>query len=155
MYAMKITESKTLTATQFAQVNQLWNEEYPVKLKDRFPLLLDDVSTHKHYLITDESNNILAWAVAFEKKEQIRFSLIVASRYQRKGLGAWLINQLKIAHAEFYGWVIDHHEDLKANGENYTSPLPFYLKQGFELLPDQRIDNAMIRAVLVKWKHQD
>lgn len=155
LHEMKIIETKVLTDDQFAQVNQLWNEEYPVQLMNRFPILLDGVVDYHHYLIADEHGNIIAWAVAFYKDNQMRFSLVVASKHQGKGLGTLLINQLKISQAEFYGWVIDHDEDLKANGENYTSPLPFYLQHGFEPLPDQRIDTAMIRAVLVKWKNKN
>jgi hypothetical protein len=61
---------------------------------------------------------------------------------------------LKTENNEFYGWVIDHNDDLKANGEAYQTPMPFYLKQGFEILNDIRIDNEMIKAVLIKWSEK-
>lgn len=150
---MKIIKTKTLSEKQFEQINQFWNDEYPLKLKDRFPILLDGVDDYNHYLILDPQQNVAAWAVDFDKDSQIRFSIIVSSNYQGKGLGGLLINKMKEDNEEFYGWVIDHSDDLKDNGEKYQTPMPFYLKHGFEILNDQRIDNEMIRAVLIKWKN--
>lgn len=149
-----ITKTKVLSRLHFDQINQLWNEEYPLKLKDRFPILLDGVSNYNHFVIENENGDAIAWAVDFEKEEQIRFSIIVASKYKGKGLGSALINRLKEEHAAFYGWVIDHNEDIKANGENYSSPLPFYFKHGFQIVPEKRIDTEMIRAVLIQWQAQ-
>lgn len=148
---MNITRTKDLTSQQAEQINKLWNEEYPLKLKDRFFLLLDGADSHHHYLIEDEENSIMAWAVDFEKEKQVRFSIIVASIHKGKGLGGLLINRLKEENNEFYGWVIDHNNDVKSNGEMYLTPMPFYRKHGFEMLDDKRIDNEMIQAVLIKW----
>lgn len=148
---MKIYTTKHLTETQFQQINQLWNEEYPVNLKDRFPLLLHDVENYTHYYIEDDDQQIIAWAVEFEKENEIRFSIIVNSKLQGKGLGTLLIKRLQEDLDEFYGWVIDHNTDKKQNGENYQSPLQFYIKQGFEILNDIRIDSEMIKAVKIKY----
>lgn len=151
---MEITKTKTLTTHQSDQINQLWNDEYPLKLKDRFPILLDGADWYNHYIILDEEQNVIAWAVDFEKEKQIRFSIIVASKHKGKGLGGLLIDKLKEENKEFYGWVIDHNDDLKSNGEHYQTPMPFYLKHGFEILNDIRIDNEMIKAVLIKWSEK-
>lgn len=147
----KIIKTKTLTDLQFEQINQLWNNEYPIKLKDRFPLLLVDVDRYNHYIIEDIDKNIIAWAVDFEKEKQIRFSIIVSAKHRGKGLAKLLIDKLKEEHHEFYGWVIDHNNDLKSNGEPYQSPLGFYQKLGFKVLNDIRIDSEMIKAVMIKW----
>ena len=48
-------------------------------------------------------------------------------------------------------WVIDHNRDLKANGDAYRSPLEFYLKNGFKLLSDIRLELTNISAVQVNW----
>jgi GNAT superfamily N-acetyltransferase len=148
---MRIIKTTPLTTHQSSQINQLWNDEYPLKLKDRFPILLDGADWHNHYIILDEEQNVIAWAVDFEKEKQIRFPIIVASNHKGKGLGGLLIDKLKEENKEFYGWVIDHNDDLKSNGEHYQTPMPFYLKHGFEILNDIRIDNEMIKAVLIKW----
>ena len=136
---MEIIKTKNLTAKQFQQINSLWNEEYPLKLKDRFKLLLDGVNDYNHYLVEDKDRNILAWAVDFEKDNEIRFSIIVDKNHQGKGLGVQLIKKLKKDLNEFYGWVIDHNDDKKSNGENYESPLSFYINQGFEVLHNNEL----------------
>ena len=147
---MEIIKTKNLTAKQFQQINRLWNEEYPLKLKDRFELLLGGVNDYNHYLVEDKDRNILAWAVDFEKDNEIRFSIIVDKNHQGKGLGVQLIKKLKKDLNEFYGWVIDHNDDKKSNGENYESPLSFYINQGFEVLHNKRIDTDLIKAVKIK-----
>lgn len=148
---MRITKTKIISQLQTEQINALWDNEFPEKLNGRYPLLLEDARSFDHYIIEDDAQKIIAWAVIFEKDQQIRFSLIVAANQQRNGLGGLLIERLKTDYQEFYGWVIDHNDDLKTNGEHYLSPLPFYLKHGFEILNDQRIDSPMIKAVLIKW----
>ena len=149
---MKITKTKTLSEKQSLQINKLWNEEYPIKLKDRFVILLDGVENYNHYIIEDDEQNVLAWAVDFEKENEIRFSIIVHSNYKGNGLGSMLVERLKTENKLFYGWVIDHNNDLKSNGEHYQSPMPFYLKHGFEILHDVRIESEMITAVKIKWE---
>jgi len=146
---MEIINLKKLSDHQFQQINQLWNDEYPLNLKDRFVLLLEGVEKYNHYLIEDD-NKIVAWAVEFNKDNETRFSIIVASTWQGKGLGSLLLNRLKRDLAEFYGWVIDHNDDIKQDGKNYQTPLHFYLKNGLEILPQQRLDTEMIKAVKVK-----
>lgn len=146
---MEIIKTKTISESQFQQINQLWNEEYPIKLKDRFNLLLEGVEKYNHYII-EENSRVLAWAVDFEKDNETRFSLIVSKENQGKGLGSLLIDRLKKDLGEFYGWVIDHNDDLKQNGEYYRSPLAFYTNKGFTVLNHHRIDNEMIRAVKIK-----
>lgn len=147
---MEIIKTKTLTNRQFHQINQLWNKEYPVKLKDRFGFLLDGVRKYNHYLIEDVNNNVIAWAVDFEKNNEVRFSIIVDTKQQGKGLGTFLITRLKEDLSDFCGWVVDHDDDKKANGQNYLSPLSFYVKNGFEVLRDIRIDNDVLHAVKIR-----
>jgi GNAT superfamily N-acetyltransferase len=147
---MNIILTKRLSASQFSQINQLWNDEYPLKLKDRFPLLLEGVTNFTHYIIEDDFV-VQAWAVAFEKDSELRFSIIVSVAQQGAGFGTALVDALKADFAVLFGWVIDHNEDIKSNGTFYLTPMPFYLKQGFTLLKDIRIDTEMIRAVKIQW----
>lgn len=149
---MNILKTKELTADQHEQINALWNEEYPLKLANRFPILLDGASDHNHYIIEDSNKQVLGWAVDFEKEGEVRFSIIVAGIAKGKGIGGLLIDKLKSEHKVFYGWVIDHNDDDRACGNKYRTPMPFYLKHGFGIMEDQRIDNEMISAVKVKWQ---
>jgi GNAT superfamily N-acetyltransferase len=148
---MKVQKTKILTESQFQQINHLWNQEYPLNLKDRFPILLNDVQNFQHYLLEDENKIILAWAVFFEKDGEIRFSIIVDNKYQGQGWGKLLIQQLIQDLDYFFGWVIDRDGDLKSNGQPYQSPLGFYQKLGFEILEDQRIDTEILQAVKIQW----
>lgn len=149
--SITILKTKELSSSQSEQINQLWNDEYPLKLIDRYPLLLVDVESYNHYIIEDSEKNIMAWAVDFEREKQVRFSIIVSANHRGKGLAKILINKLKEENKELYGWVIDHNDDLKSNGEKYQTPLGFYEKLGFEVLHDIRIDSEMIKAVMIKW----
>ncbi len=148
---MNILRTKILSPTQSSQIHQLWNDEYPIKLKDRFPLLLEGVTNFTHFLIETEEHGIQAWAVVFEKDAELRFSIIVSATQQGRGLGTKLMEALKADQTILFGWVIDHNEDVKLNGEHYQTPMPFYLKQGFEILHAVRIDTEMISAVKIKW----
>ena len=148
---MKVQKTKILTESQFQQINHLWNQEYPINLKDRFPILLNDVQNFQHYLLEDENKIILAWAVFFEKDGEIRFSIIVDNKYQGQGWGKLLIQQLIQDLDHFFGWVIDRDGDLKSNGQPYQSPLGFYQKLGFQVLEDQRLDTEMLQAVKIQW----
>ena len=85
------------------------------------------------------------------KKKEKSDSPSLQSAFQGNGYGELLLNSLKEGLNEFYGWVIDHDRDLKSNGEPYQTPMPFYLKNGFELLADQRLETEIISAVKIKW----
>ena len=146
---MEIIKTKNLSESQYQQIHDLWNEEFPIQLKDRFGLLLNGVRNYHHYII-EENDRVLAWAVEFEKDNETRFSILVRKEYQGKGWGSMLLDRLKQDLGEFFGWVIDHGDDIKQNGEVYTSPLSFYTHRGFEVLRDQRIDSEMIRAVKIR-----
>lgn len=147
-----IIKTIVLSQSQSMQIDRAWNEEYPIKLNNRFGLLLNDTKSHLHYIIENEKQEVIAWGVMFEKDAERRFSILVLSKYKSQGLGKQLIDAFKKDYPVFYGWVIDHDNDVKANGEKYISPLPFYLKLGFNILSEQRIESEMIAAVKVVYK---
>lgn len=148
---MIVKKTQQLTISQFQQIHDLWNQEYPVSIKDRFPLLLDGVPQFLHYLVEDDQQKLVAWAVYFRKEEETRFSIIVDSIYQNNGWGKALMLELMTDLEEFYGWVIDRDGDLKSNGQPYQSPMEFYRKLGFQIREDQRIDTEMLHAVKIHW----
>ena len=71
-----------------------------------------------------------------------------------KGFGTQLLNLGKEKESVLNGWVIDHDKDKKRNGENYISPLNFYLKNGFEVFPDNRLELEKLSAVKIRWKKE-
>lgn len=147
---MQLFKAKILTPEQEAQVARLWDEECPASLVGRYRLLLEGVANYQHHLLLNDGGDIVGWAVEIERKGELRFSIIVSSAFQGMGYGRMLLDSLKEGLEEFYGWVIGHGQDVKANGEPYRTPLPFYLKNGFELLPEQRMEEA-ISAVKIRW----
>ncbi len=145
----EIIIANKITTDQFNQINNLWNQEYPKNLNNRFGKLLDGINTYEHHLSVNDTNEIIAWAVVFLRDEEFWFSILVHSKHQGKGYGKMLINSLKQKHNKLNGWVIDHNNDLKVNGDPYRSPMQFYLKNGFKVIPEERIEADIISAVKI------
>lgn len=98
---MRIEIIKNLTADQIKEIDLLWNEGYPVKLKNRFGMLLDGISEYEHHLLLNELNKVIGWAVAFLRNGEIWFSIIISSANQNKGYGKILIESLKKKFQQF------------------------------------------------------
>lgn len=152
---MKVTTEKRLTTEKKIIICQLWNNEYPKKLSyenvSGFENYLNCLTETKHYLLVDENKNINGWGFTFLRENEIWFAVIIKSEVKGKGFGTLLLNELKNVEKELNGWVIDHENDIKLNGENYKSPIEFYKKNGFEILSENRIENEKISATKIKW----
>lgn len=149
---MEIVRTENLTPKQFEELDVLWNTEYPRQLKGRLALLLENNTKTIHYFGLDESGKIIAWSVLFEKEQDLRFSILVSRKHQKQGLGSILLTEMKKENLAFSGWVIDHDSDLRSDGSNYLSPLNFYLKNGLSIDESCRLNNEMIKAVLVRYQ---
>jgi len=147
----KISILKQITADQIKQIDKLWNEEYPQNLNNRFNLLLEGIKEYNHHILLNDTNEIIGWAASFLREEDIWFSILVNSTHQNKGYGRMLINSLKQSNNKLNGWVIDHNNDLKVSGDYYKTPIQFYLKNGFEIISEKRIETDMISAVKICW----
>jgi GNAT superfamily N-acetyltransferase len=153
--AMKIVKATLLNADQKKQVCQLWNTEYPQKLAITIPAFdayLGESSGHTHFLILENNTNLIGWANTFDRAGERWFAIIIDGTYQRKGLGHLLLNLSKEKEHRLNGWVIDHPYDVKQNGDNYLSPLSFYLRNGFTALPNTRFENEKISALKIEWR---
>lgn len=152
---MNLLTTDFLSSEQTIAVCSLWNAEYPEKLcydsVADFENYLSKLNDQKHYLLSNENNELVAWAVAFTREAERWFAIIINTNHHGKGLGTELVTLLKQNNPLLNAWVIDHDKDLKLNGTIYKSPLPFYLKQGFELLPMTRLATDTINAVKIKW----
>jgi len=152
---MRLIYTIKLNENQLQQIDFLWNNEYPKKLMNRFSMLLEDATHYRHFIIENEPNTIVGWAVLFDTENETRFSIIVPETHKGKGIGSQLIAELKKACSCFFGWVIDDNKDVKNDGSIYRSPLMFYRKLNFEVLQDQRIETPIISAVKVKWQAEN
>jgi hypothetical protein len=149
---MRLIHREQLSKYQHQQIDFLWNKEYPKNLKNRFSMLLEDAKNHRHFILENEPKTIVGWAILFDTENETRFSILVNETYKGQGLGCQLIGELKKACPIFYGWVIDHNNDLKNDGSIYHSPLSFYTKLNFEILYDIRLKTPIISAVKIKWQ---
>ena len=152
---MEIVEKKVLSLEQKEALCQLWNNEYPEKLSykktEEFDIYLNSLSDTKHYLLIVDTNEIKGWAFTFLREDEMWFAIIVDGQMQGKGKGSLLLEVLKNGKNNLNGWVVDHENDSKQNGEAYISPLLFYIKNGFTICNGTRIENEKISAVKINW----
>lgn len=151
---MKIITTSELSKTQKETIVYLWNREYPLRInitKEGFEEYLNASGGHTHFLMLDDANEIIGWAYTFDREDDRWFSIIINSLYHGIGLGRMMLDHIKEKETQLNGWVIDHNREIKQNGEPYLSPLPFYLKSGFEVYPDIRFENEKMSAVKILW----
>lgn len=153
---MKIKTTHQLNLVQKEQVLQLWNNEYPEKLTYKnmsgFESYLEKLNEVKHFLLANDDEKIQGWAITFKRENKTWFAIILSENLHGKGWGTKVLNELKQNKKALNGWVIDHSNDKKRNGSFYKSPLDFYLKNGFEVLSDTRLELEIMSAVKIKWK---
>lgn len=153
---MKITNTHQLNQEQKEQILQLWNNEYPEKLAyksiDGFENYLEKLNEVNHFLLMNDDEKIQGWAITFEREGDTWFAIILSENLHGKGWGTKVLNELKQNKKALNGWVIDHSDDKKRNGSFYKSPLEFYLKNGFEVLSDTRLELKIMSAVKIRWK---
>ncbi|MFZ6053059.1 GNAT family N-acetyltransferase [Halocola ammonii] len=153
---MKFKALKYLSEIEKKEVFRLWNNEYPEKLAyksvDEFDDYLKNLTNQSHVLLEDNNGIVRGWYFDFIRNGEKWFAIILDSTLQGKGLGTKLLNRAKEKEDELNGWVIDHNNDRKQNGEFYKSPLGFYLKNDFEELKNERLELEKISAVKIRWK---
>jgi GNAT superfamily N-acetyltransferase len=156
---MNITDQPYLTFDQKEMAFELWNYQYPVQLNyetvEDFEQYLKGLENLQHYLLLNSWQEIDAWAFTFFRDGEQWFALLIKGSIQRKGIGTLFLNYLKIETSELNGWVIDHNNDRKKNGNVYPSPLVFYQKNGFNVVEGVRLETDKLSAIKVKWKGKD
>lgn len=148
----------TLSENQKIQLMNIWNQEYPKNLIyntiQEFESYLCKLVDVNHILLMDETESIKAWYFDFTRLDEKWFAMILSFDYQRRSIGSELLKLAKTRNSILNGWVIDHDYDEKQNGEFYKSPLEFYLKNGFEIISESRLESSQISAVRIKWIDQ-
>ncbi len=152
---MNIIKTNRLSTHQNKQIYQLWNSEYPNGLNYNSPELFEkrfnELNSARHYLLLDEYGGLLGWCCDFEREQERWFSIIVDPNFHTQGYGTILLNMLKENNEVLNGWVVDHNNHFRSDGEHYYSPLPFYLKNHFEVLSDIRMESELLSVVKIKW----
>ncbi|WP_313552834.1 N-acetyltransferase [Sphingobacterium multivorum] len=138
-------------------IMRLWNEEYPAAMAysslSAFENYLESLSQPQHILVK-QNEQILGWSSKFDRDAKRWFVIILSSLLHKKRIGSNLLDKLKSEEIELNGWVIDHHMEKKNNNYLYNSPLGFYMKNGFELEPNQRLETSNLSAVKITWSRK-
>lgn len=152
---MNLQERIELSQLEKKAVLDLWNKEYPDRLAyknlDAFDGFLLKMGRPKHNLLLD-GNKLVGWIATFDREGERWFSVIVDSSQQGKGIGKKLIELVKAEEEHLCGWVVDHEDYKKTNGEPYNSPITFYEKMGFEVVQEERYKGDRLSAAKVYWK---
>lgn len=148
-------ETSQLSESQLQQLFDLWNQEYPSQLA--MPSL-GDLQIHflmldavEHVLLTGPDQQLKGWASTFDREGERWFAMIVDQTFHRQGHGRQLLSKLKAKTTVLNGWVIDHDRYVRKDGLPYPSPLGFYLKNGFNILPECRLELDIISAAKIRW----
>jgi len=154
--AVKIINQKHLTLEQKQAALKIWNAEYPVNLQmagvAELDAFLDPLFDVRYYLMIDESGVIAGWAATFSAGPVRSFFIMLNSAYHGKGYGTILLNELKKEGPKLFAWAIDHNNDVKLDGRPYPSPINFYLKNGFTVNNELRLENEQLSAVNILWE---
>ncbi len=152
---MQIIKLTQLNETQKEHIFDLWNTEYPEKLVYHsmadFESYLSRLTEQNHYILLDTNDKIKGWAITFIRENEKWFAIIISGKLHGKGIGTEMLNELKKKESILNGWVIDHNSDKKHNGDRYRSPLEFYIKNGFKVIHETRLELEVMSAVKIKW----
>ncbi len=151
---MRIERASKLDNSRKSEIFRLWNTEYPKNLSyqsvSEFDAYIESLGGVQHFLLIDESDKIIGWAISFTRENGVWFALIIASAAQGNGYGELMLNTLKDNYPSLNGWVIDHSNYMRSDDTPYKSPLGFYLKNGFKLVPNKSLKNDKISAVMIE-----
>jgi len=156
---MGIIKEGALSSEDKKVVFDLWNNEYPVNLgfgtisdMDNY---LDTLPNLLYYLLKNDKQQIEGWAMTFSAEGEKWFAITISKNNQKHGKGTALLNTLKNDNESLNGWVIDHENVLKKNGQIYQSPLRFYEKSDFRVFPEIRLELPILSAVKIRWSKKD
>ncbi len=153
---MNITITSTPHNRHKLDIFRLWNNEYPAQLgfadMAALDVYLNNLGNPIHYFATNDNNSIIGWAFTFEREGETWFAIIVDSTMQGKGVGSQLLHSLKANTSLLNGWVTDHYRYSKQNGQPYLSPFQFYLKNGFTVCHEIRLEIPVLSAVKITWQ---
>ena len=152
---MKIERTYELSHEQKNAILCLWNAEYPAQLAYEnvaaLEAYLSPLRDARHYFAVNGGNNVTGWAFVFTRNDARWFAIIVNGGMQGRGIGKALLDALKKDEPELNGWVTDHDRYTLINGTRYRSPIGFYERAGFSIVPACRLETEKLSAVAMKW----
>jgi GNAT superfamily N-acetyltransferase len=152
---MRFVRTNSLTEAQKKELLILWNSEYPQNLNYENLQGLEDylaqLEDQNHLLLLDERDHIQGWYFDFIRDGVRWFIIILDAQAQSKKLGSRMIELAKQQHSELNGWIANSNNYQKANGQPYYSPINFYRKHGFHILPNVKLETNKISVIKIKW----
>lgn len=149
-------QSQSLSTAQKKDIVRLWNAEYPAYLSyahvSEFDSYVDSLTDPLHFVIADETGTVKAWLVTFTRDNERWFAMILDASLQGRGIGSRLLHEGRQQEKELNGWVIDHDRDIRSDGSPYPGPLGFYLKNGFELVNEVRLETSAMSCAKIRWQ---
>ncbi len=134
----------------------MWHDQYPKNLayknSQAFEDYLISLKNPQHSLILDEDGIVKGWLAKMERDEKDWIALILDKSIQYKGYGSQLLDRVKAKSDEINAWVVDHNNYKKTDGSYYQSPLNFYIKNGFKVIPEKRLEQTRVTAVKITWR---
>jgi len=154
---LDFTKTKDLDLKEKKQIFDLWNKEYPRNLEyenfQQFEDYLKELKDQNHILVLDKNERIIGWYFDFIREDERWFAAILKSEFHGHKIGTALIELAKKDRSRLNGWVITSNEYLKSNGTAYRSPLGFYLKNGFIIHEEMRLETDKISAIKISWSN--
>lgn len=155
---LKMFTSDQLTDSQIADIMDIWNSEYPGSVHydkpEDFRTYIFKLKDAHHYLGLSPEGKVLGWLATFWRDDARWFVLLLSRKAQGKGLGTQLLREVQQKEAEITGWAIDEDRYTKADGSLYRSPIGFYKKNGFTIIPEVRTITDGLSVLKIQWKNQ-
>jgi GNAT superfamily N-acetyltransferase len=151
-----IIHTQVLNQQQQLELLKCWNDVYPENLKfedlSKLNSYFEGLQHVEYFLLIDSSIPAAAFSFRFIRDEELWLAMLMPPTMQGKGYGSILLEELTENKDMISAWVVDHERDVKADGSPYVSPLPFYLKNGFEIQEGIRLELDSISAAKLVWK---
>lgn len=148
-------QTTTPDAAQLEGIFNLWNAEYPVKIKhesiDDTRKFLSPLGDQQHTFVLNVDSTIVGWFCVFTRDDARWFVIILHSSIHGEGVGSQLIARAKENEPELFGWVSESEGEIKSDGSIYRIPLDFYIKNGFETL-EERPDIEGFSGLKIRWR---
>lgn len=133
----------------------LWNAAYPALIAfenaESFQRYLDGLVGIKHYLLKAPAGPVQGWAFSFDRENERWFAILLSTGLQGRGYGKMLIDCLKQEERKLTAWVVEGNHYVKKDGSTYSSPLSFYLKNGFNVFSGEKSTGTILDTVKIRW----
>ncbi|MCE7742179.1 MAG: GNAT family N-acetyltransferase [Candidatus Heimdallarchaeota archaeon] len=126
----------------------MFNSEFPTAIdratieyaKRRLLTLDDSIKIFTARVITSNDTKLVGIGIVrqSEKEDFVPWlSMVIDRNYQRKGIGAVLVDKAKEYYDKLHGWCTPADGYEREDGSIYPSPLKFYKKHGFKIIKDK------------------